>query len=287
MNTVPGTQLCQDQTDGLLNRNCSNGNFSILNECRFENIKPEISSHGSSPKYPQYHSLQSRLITFQQWPLPRPGPLQLAQVGLFYLGTKDRTVCYHCGGGLSAWEQDDDPELEHKRLFPHCELVKRKNQSDNSGSTQCSSQNGPISSLKQDKIREDPMQSAAVQSLLEFGYTIENIKKAMDTLERRMGKSTVDAKKLMEILECSEDAEESNKESPEVESHSKVNSKSLMEENERLRDKTICKICMESDSCIVFLPCGHMVCCVTCAPAMRKCPICRVVVRGTVKAFMA
>ncbi|VDI24713.1 baculoviral IAP repeat-containing protein 7/8, partial [Mytilus galloprovincialis] len=55
----------------------------------------------------------------------------------------------------------------------------------------------------------------------------------------------------------------------------------LVEENRQLRDQRLCKICLELDASIAFLPCGHLVCCSDCAPAMRKCPICRTYVKGT------
>ncbi|XP_052096887.1 baculoviral IAP repeat-containing protein 7-A-like isoform X10 [Mytilus californianus] len=60
----------------------------------------------------------------------------------------------------------------------------------------------------------------------------------------------------------------------------------LVEENRQLRDQRLCKICLELDASIAFLPCGHLVCCSDCAPAMRKCPICRTYVKGTVKTFL-
>ena len=47
-----------------------------------------------------------------------------------------------------------------------------------------------------------------------------------------------------------------------------------------------CKICFSAVVGIIFLPCGHLVCCVSCAPAMVDCPICRKTVNGTVQAFM-
>ncbi|XP_056015250.1 baculoviral IAP repeat-containing protein 2-like isoform X2 [Ostrea edulis] len=56
-------------------------------------------------------------------------------------------------------------------------------------------------------------------------------------------------------------------------------------ENTSLKDQTLCKICMEKNVSIAFLPCGHLACCVDCDPAMRKCPICREFVRGTLKTF--
>lgn len=48
-------------------------------------------------------------------------------------------------------------------------------------------------------------------------------------------------------------------------------------------NQTLCVICVEEKVSIVFLPCGHFTCCEDCAPAMRRCPICREFVRGTVK----
>ncbi|XP_061192091.1 baculoviral IAP repeat-containing protein 3-like [Saccostrea echinata] len=63
--------------------------------------------------------------------------------------------------------------------------------------------------------------------------------------------------------------------------------KSLIEENRRLRDLRICKICLENEASIAMLPCGHLCCCPDCAPAMRKCPICRQFVKGTVRTWLA
>lgn len=58
---------------------------------------------------------------------------------------------------------------------------------------------------------------------------------------------------------------------------------SLRQENTILKNQTLCVICVEEKVSIVFLPCGHFTCCEDCAPAMRRCPICREFVRGTVK----
>ncbi|KAL3882675.1 hypothetical protein ACJMK2_028992 [Sinanodonta woodiana] len=60
---------------------------------------------------------------------------------------------------------------------------------------------------------------------------------------------------------------------------------SILEENRELKEQMTCKICMDAEACIVFLPCSHMMSCPQCAPAFRKCPICRALVRGTVRAF--
>lgn len=61
----------------------------------------------------------------------------------------------------------------------------------------------------------------------------------------------------------------------------------LLDENRRLKEQRLCRICMEEDITIAFLPCGHLCCCAHCAPAMRKCPICRAFIKGTVKTYPA
>jgi len=60
----------------------------------------------------------------------------------------------------------------------------------------------------------------------------------------------------------------------------------LMEENRRLREARTCEVCMDSEVNTVFLPCGHLVCCDTCSPALRNCAVCRALIRGTVKVFL-
>jgi hypothetical protein len=63
--------------------------------------------------------------------------------------------------------------------------------------------------------------------------------------------------------------------------------KNVFEENERLKNQLTCKICMDNASNMVFIPCGHMISCETCAPHIRKCAICRKLIEGRVKAFMS
>lgn len=58
------------------------------------------------------------------------------------------------------------------------------------------------------------------------------------------------------------------------------------EEIKRLKDLLTCKICVDNDAWVVFLPCGHIVSYDTCAQALRKCPICRVRIAGQVKSLV-
>ncbi|XP_046435566.1 baculoviral IAP repeat-containing protein 7-like isoform X2 [Neodiprion fabricii] len=62
---------------------------------------------------------------------------------------------------------------------------------------------------------------------------------------------------------------------------------SLEEENRRLKEARLCKICMDKEVAVVFLPCGHLSTCVHCAPSLKHCPMCRQEIRATVRTFLA
>lgn len=63
--------------------------------------------------------------------------------------------------------------------------------------------------------------------------------------------------------------------------------RSLEEENRLLKEATLCKICMDEEVGIVFLPCGHLATCVNCAPNLEDCPLCRSAIKATVRTFLA
>jgi hypothetical protein len=46
-----------------------------------------------------------------------------------------------------------------------------------------------------------------------------------------------------------------------------------------------CKICMDAWMDHVFLPCGHFLCCSSCALSMRACPVCNAGVDSTVPVY--
>jgi baculoviral IAP repeat-containing protein 2/3 len=57
--------------------------------------------------------------------------------------------------------------------------------------------------------------------------------------------------------------------------------------DERRLKNVECKICMAEEVGVVFLPCGHLLSCVMCAPAMITCPLCRQQIRGRVRTFLS
>ncbi|KAK6172083.1 hypothetical protein SNE40_018041 [Patella caerulea] len=67
----------------------------------------------------------------------------------------------------------------------------------------------------------------------------------------------------------------------------KEESSKLWRENEELKERRLCKICMDAESNIVLLPCGHLVACELCAPVLTQCPMCRKNVKGRVKTYLS
>ncbi|XP_050447705.1 E3 ubiquitin-protein ligase XIAP-like isoform X2 [Cataglyphis hispanica] len=61
---------------------------------------------------------------------------------------------------------------------------------------------------------------------------------------------------------------------------------SLREETRKLKEARLCKICMDNELAIVFLPCGHLATCDNCTPALTTCPLCRLKIRAYVRIFL-
>ena len=61
----------------------------------------------------------------------------------------------------------------------------------------------------------------------------------------------------------------------------------IEQELRRLKEARICKVCMDAEVSMVFIPCGHLICCVVCAPSLKDCPMCRQPIQRSVKTYMA
>ncbi|XP_071818496.1 uncharacterized protein [Apostichopus japonicus] len=77
-------------------------------------------------------------------------------------------------------------------------------------------------------------------------------------------------------------------ESKEVEAESAVTVTGDLEsqEIEKLREKNLCKICLDNDVEVLFLPCKHLVTCADCATRIDTCPICRTEIDDKIYVYM-
>ncbi|XP_020293739.1 E3 ubiquitin-protein ligase XIAP-like isoform X2 [Pseudomyrmex gracilis] len=62
---------------------------------------------------------------------------------------------------------------------------------------------------------------------------------------------------------------------------------SLREENRKLKEAHLCKVCMDHELALVFLPCGHLTTCDLCGPALTNCPLCRLEIRAYVRTYLS
>ncbi|XP_020298959.1 baculoviral IAP repeat-containing protein 3-like, partial [Pseudomyrmex gracilis] len=75
----------------------------------------------SKPKYPRFDTYKARINTLEVW--PKLLKQYLANVGFYYTGKDDQTLCYYCGGGLRDWNPEDVPWEQHAKWFEYCPFL--------------------------------------------------------------------------------------------------------------------------------------------------------------------
>ncbi|CAC5393826.1 BIRC7_8 [Mytilus coruscus] len=272
-----------------------------------------------NPKYPKYAIRVSRLDSFKYWPTYlTQSPDEMATAGFFFTGSEDHCRCFFCGGGLKNWEPGDEPWVEHARWYHNCAFL-RSCKGDRFIEDVQTNKYMPAEIVEKNKLpsSEKPLGEfkniPAVRSVTEFGYDEKLVKEAYDTLQRARKPDITSTGLLEAIFRLEENSKHTkdnsngnqqqleNSQSGNVSAKSiakqvtnettsdpepELSMRSLEEENQNLKDQQTCKICLDEPITIVFLPCGHLAACGSCAPALRRCPICRAFIKGTVKAIM-
>ncbi|XP_045202698.2 inhibitor of apoptosis protein-like [Mercenaria mercenaria] len=286
-------------------------------------IYPGISH--SRPKHSEYALLSERLASFHEWPARHVAdPNVLAKAGFYSAGMQDCVRCFFCNGGMKNWQTGDNPWVEHAKWFPSCEYLKLckgeayVNICNSSVNADIVTVYDNESQMDQENCPEDwfieNINSAAAKILLSMGYKQEDVEKGVMFARQKYGPVEIKAQFIMEyMLEANKQcftqpppATEKHKMSELVKrkdqpqngisnatesngNRSKIKSEKqrLEEENRKLKDLITCKICLDNDACVAFLPCGHLASCVECSKSLRKCAVCRIVVQGTVRVYQA
>ncbi|EDO30381.1 predicted protein [Nematostella vectensis] len=252
-----------------------------------------------------------RLTTFVDWPESSPvRPWELSSAGFYYLGDQDSVKCYKCGVALRNWEPDDLPWVEHEKWSPHCPLVIEylKNRPNP----------GPVElvTFPQKKVacpediwepEDKPVkpQGIYIQNALAMGFSREDIDAAC---ARKLAESGSTFSSLQELTQALLDHEDPSSQPSNCAIHG--NSRAFLDnlmpsqslrppgnlslpstnekqKLERMQEERLCKICMDAEVGIVFLPCGHLSCCPGCAEGMELCPMCRAPIRETIRTFLS
>lgn len=262
------------------------------------------------PVYQQFAVATVRLESFKKWPKHlTQTPQDLSRAGFFYEGTRDKVYCFFCGGGLSNWDPENDPWEEHARWFPKCVflrqckgdefVVKMQMEKERSELMIKQGENGENKPNQNVLNQQQPVSFShpAVVNVLEMGYRPSIIRQALEAFVKSEDKTNLTAELLLMKIWIKEnektvqtDAAQGNKAIPKPSYAVTDNGdqrRAILEENRQLKELQTCKICLDEEVSIVFLPCGHMSACSSCAPALRKCPICRTFIKGTVKAIIS
>lgn len=76
----------------------------------------------TKPSFHFYATGEVRLLTFETWSIDMSVTLKkLCELGFFHTGKGDKTMCFHCCGGLMNWGKSDDPWVVHACWFLKCE----------------------------------------------------------------------------------------------------------------------------------------------------------------------
>ncbi|XP_008933482.1 PREDICTED: baculoviral IAP repeat-containing protein 7-like, partial [Merops nubicus] len=234
-------------------------------------------------------------------------------------GQGDVVRCFHCDGGVRNWSFGDDPWREHAKWYPECEFLLRSKGSEFVSSVQESfsstllspreswDQTEGDSPASQDPLRNWELQAlpsldqvTIVQNVLQMGFDPIWVASLVENKYMLTGTCYCSETELISDLLQPEWAESSNAVQRETETprsgeemqpvqrkESEEPGMSTEQQLRRLQEERRCKVCMDRDVSVVFVPCGHLVACGDCAVNLRSCPICRAVIRGSVRTFMS
>ncbi|XP_041368662.1 baculoviral IAP repeat-containing protein 3-like [Gigantopelta aegis] len=197
-------------------------------------VKSDSVSSNSSivPKFKEYASYEERLKSFAGWPLKLPSqkPSVLAQSGFFYIGSADRARCFHCGLTLRDWDDDDFPPAVHREWSADCEIAKnldvekiRRDVEDegfvsisgtfkkepempvNMADATTVTYAQPADRVVSQATQEDNSSSnygynPTIQAVLEMGYSIDVINKAIEKRKNELGSQFPNAVALFEAV---------------------------------------------------------------------------------------
>ncbi|XP_065213436.1 E3 ubiquitin-protein ligase XIAP-like [Planococcus citri] len=77
------------------------------------------------PCHDNYKSVEQRMQSFKNWPIPRiKKPEELAAAGFYYSGQEDFVVCFHCNGSLYDLKVNEVASEEHAKWYRTCAFIR-------------------------------------------------------------------------------------------------------------------------------------------------------------------
>ncbi|NXJ89720.1 BIR7B protein, partial [Corythaixoides concolor] len=251
----------------------------------------------------------------------------LAKAGFFFVGPRDEVQCFCCGGVLKDWRPGDCPIVEHLKFFPSCKFICGEyvgNQEMLPLQEIFDTVDGQFLSLLQGIDSEEtalPNEPEYPDMVTEETRlsTFHNWPQYTDLHPEQLARAGFFYTGQDDVVRCfycdggvrnwslgDDPWREHAKWYPGCDFLLRSRGREFVsslgfffffgkdesqmsteEQLRRLREERMCKVCMDRDVSVVFVPCGHLVACGECALNLRLCPICRAVIRGSVKTFMS
>ncbi|XP_056625553.1 E3 ubiquitin-protein ligase XIAP [Triplophysa dalaica] len=225
-------------------------------------------------------TFEGRLDTFRstQHPIEHE---KLVRAGFYSTGERDRVICFKCGGGVKGWLPDEDPWEEHAKYYPGCSFLLAEKGNEYVNQVQLRhpnrhhtrpSQNGFSS---HEEAAQKVMQSEIGKKAVEMGFDPTKVESTILQKLRQDSKGYTSVEALIQdIAEQQSDLYISEK------------SDDPMTTLEKLQREKRCKVCMDNDINIVFIPCGHLATCQKCSESLLKCPLCCATIVQKIKAYI-
>ena len=280
----------------------------------YTNVELEQLFPCANPHRPHLRLRASRLATFEDhatsWARNniRATMADMADAGLYYLGTGDRVECWYCGGGLRNWGYHDDPWFEHTKWYSTCEFVLRNKGPDyvhqvtqrfpdhlrDNSLLRSRRPSRPIDvapiiidpqqetiKLKQE-VQKELNTSIVVQEALKMGFAkelvMQAVEKRLELYKRGYAKLRTLVDDLLEIPEKAEVNSENDETFP-------LKGGQISNEAVQLYNLMTCKRCKKERAVVLTLPCGHIRLCEECAKHTHKCPECGHNIQSTVRTY--
>jgi len=280
----------------------------------YTNVELEQLFPCANPHRPHLRLRASRLATFEDhatsWARNniRATMADMADAGLYYLGTGDRVGCWYCGGGLRNWGYHDDPWFEHTKWYSTCEFVLRNKGPDyvhqvtqrfpdhlrDNSLLRSRRPSRPIDvapiiidpqqetiKLKQE-VQKELNTSMVVQEALKMGFAkelvMQAVEKRLELYKRGYAKLRTLVDDLLEIPEKAEVNSENDETFP-------LKGGQISNEAVQLYNLMTCKRCKKERAVVLTLPCGHIRLCEECAKHTHKCPECGHNIQSTVRTY--
>src|SRR5277367_248812 len=225
-----------------------------------------------------------RKTTFKYWSLKFISGDELAKAGFYFMGPSDecpdRVQCAYCRGILGDFEAGDDAMTEHRKFFPYCFFVRGKTSDGIDVAGSAIPENSPkhpqfitleprIASFKSWAFDIKP------QKLAESGFYYTGVSDFIQCFYNGCGLRNLDPTDNVWQLHASL--------YPTCEFYNFKPKQS----NTMLHESQCCKICLDMEREITFLPCAHLITCIACAYTLTFCPICRKDIKQRLRTYLS